>query len=246
MSSRIKYAAACLSQGMSYASAARAAGINELDLRATLPRRSAVQPDAAPIPANAFEECAAILPDATPLDCRKIAGLALALLCEKVGPVLTQTAMVNIASALPAVRTRVAAQPVEAVAVPARIPAREVLDFVADKYGLTFDDLCAARRTRDWARPRQMAMYAVHHLCPHMSLPAIGRMLGGRDHTTILHGIRKITSLIIADAAIAGAAHAILQHFTDREDFTGGSPFADALRFSRLCSQYGQAMKAAA
>lgn len=245
MSSRLKYAAACLSQGMSYAGASRAAGVNELDLRKAFPSSSVPRvSDAAPLPVSPFDECAAILPEASSLDCRKIAGLALALLCEQVGPVLTQTAMVNIAAALPGIRTMVD-RPAQDAAL-ARIPAREVLDFVADKFGLTYSDLCSTRRTREFARPRQLAMYAVYHLCPHISYPAAGRMLGGRDHTTIIYGVRKITALIETDLSIAAAAHAILSHFTVRSDFHGGSPFADAMRFRRLCSEYGRVMKAAA
>lgn len=245
MSSRLKYAAACLSQGMSYAGAARASGVNELDLRSAFPSRSSPRvDDAAPITVSPFEECAAMLSEASSLDCRKIAGLALALLCEQVGPVLTQTAMVNIAAALPAIRVMVD-RPAQDAALD-RIPAREVLDFVADKFGLTYGDLCSTTRTREFARPRQLAMYAVYHLCPHMSYPATGRMLGGRDHTTIIWGVRKITALIETDLSIAATAHAILSHFTVRSDFHGGSPFADAMRFRRLCERYGQAMRAAA
>jgi len=56
-------------------------------------------------------------------------------------------------------------------------------------------------------------MYAIRQLCPHMSLPAIGRMLGGRDHTTILHGVRKIEDLLPVDDRVSGEVGAVLAHF---------------------------------
>jgi chromosomal replication initiation ATPase DnaA len=77
-----------------------------------------------------------------------------------------------------------------------RITGRAVADFVGRHYGVTFDELAGPRRTLPLARARQFAMYAMRELCPHMSYPAIGRLLGGRDHTTILHGCRKVERLI--------------------------------------------------
>ena len=73
---------------------------------------------------------------------------------------------------------------------------------VADHYNIRLSDLIGPRRTRALARPRQVAMY----LCKTMtkrSLPDIARRFGGRDHTTVLHGVRKIEELIVTDAGIA-------------------------------------------
>ena len=58
------------------------------------------------------------------------------------------------------------------------------------------------KRLRTIARPRQVAMYLCKQLTSR-SLPEIGRRFGGRDHTTIMHGIRKIDELIAADAQLA-------------------------------------------
>jgi len=52
--------------------------------------------------------------------------------------------------------------------------------------------LCGPRRAREYVIPRQALMWLAKKHCAHMSLPEIGRRLGGRDHTTILHGIRCV------------------------------------------------------
>ncbi|MBD3817905.1 MAG: hypothetical protein IE912_03185 [Brevundimonas diminuta] len=79
---------------------------------------------------------------------------------------------------------------------PARIHARTVIEFVAASYGLPVAALTGDCRRNVVVRPRQFAMYAIRQLCPHLSLNMIGRALGGRDHTTILHGLRKVEGLI--------------------------------------------------
>jgi len=65
---------------------------------------------------------------------------------------------------------------------------------VAEYYKLKLSDLLSKRRTRSIARPRQMAMALSKELTNH-SLPEIGEAFGGRDHTTVLHGCRKVKEL---------------------------------------------------
>ncbi|MEQ8208074.1 MAG: helix-turn-helix domain-containing protein, partial [Woeseia sp.] len=65
---------------------------------------------------------------------------------------------------------------------------------VADYYKLRVADLLSKKRSRSVARPRQMAMALAKELTNH-SLPEIGDAFGGRDHTTVLHGCRRIASL---------------------------------------------------
>jgi chromosomal replication initiator protein len=65
---------------------------------------------------------------------------------------------------------------------------------VAEYYKLKLSDLLSKRRTRSIARPRQVAMALSKELTNH-SLPEIGEAFGGRDHTTVLHGCRKIKEL---------------------------------------------------
>ncbi len=58
------------------------------------------------------------------------------------------------------------------------------------------------RRARIVARPRQVAMYLAKQLTTR-SLPEIGRKFGGRDHTTVIHAVRKIDELMLTDPALA-------------------------------------------
>lgn len=80
--------------------------------------------------------------------------------------------------------------------VPAQAPAlaseetRSIMRRVAERYGLTLADLTGDRRTRYFAYARQEAMWHVRRERPNLSLPSIGRIFGGRDHTTVIHGLR--------------------------------------------------------
>ena len=58
------------------------------------------------------------------------------------------------------------------------------------------------RRTRTIVKPRQVAMYLAKMMTPR-SLPEIGRRFGGRDHTTVLHAVRKIEDMVGADQQLA-------------------------------------------
>lgn len=69
---------------------------------------------------------------------------------------------------------------------------------VAFSFGLTLPDMKSARRSRLIARPRQVAMYLSKQLTTR-SLPEIGRQFGNRDHTTVMHAVRRITGLMIED-----------------------------------------------
>jgi len=83
-----------------------------------------------------------------------------------------------------------------------RITVDEIQKTVADHFSLKQADLLSERRTRAVARPRQIAMW----LCKQhttRSYPDIGRRFGGRDHTTVLHGVRKIAELMALDDQIA-------------------------------------------
>lgn len=69
--------------------------------------------------------------------------------------------------------------------------AKDVMADVAEQNGLTFADLLTVSRCRKLSHVRFEAMYKAYVHCPHMSLPAIGRALGGMDHTSVLHGLRR-------------------------------------------------------
>ncbi len=80
-----------------------------------------------------------------------------------------------------------------------QITLENIQKVVAAFYQLRVADLLSKRRTRNIARPRQMAMFLAKSLTQH-SLPEIGDAFGGRDHTTVLHACRKIESLCETDA----------------------------------------------
>jgi chromosomal replication initiator protein len=78
----------------------------------------------------------------------------------------------------------------------------EIKMVVARAYNCSIIDLISARRTADVVRPRQIAMYLAKKLTPR-SLPDIGSRFGGRDHSTVLHAVRKIAGLVLTDGALA-------------------------------------------
>jgi chromosomal replication initiator protein len=73
---------------------------------------------------------------------------------------------------------------------------------VAEHFNIKAADMHSTRRARTVARPRQIAMYLAKELTT-CSLPEIGRKFGGRDHTTVLHAVRRIEELIATDPHLA-------------------------------------------
>lgn len=84
---------------------------------------------------------------------------------------------------------------------------------VAEYYKIKVSDLHSKRRSRSVARPRQVAMYLAKDLTHH-SLPEIGEVFGGRDHTTVLHACRKIKELLESDADIREDVKNLLRTLT--------------------------------
>jgi chromosomal replication initiator protein len=83
-----------------------------------------------------------------------------------------------------------------------KITIEEIQRQVSDHYNIRLSDMIGPKRVRNFARPRQVAMY----LCKQMtsrSLPEIGRRFGGRDHTTIMYGVKRIDELRVQDGQIA-------------------------------------------
>ncbi len=75
-----------------------------------------------------------------------------------------------------------------------RITIDEIQNKVANYFNIKIEDLISSRRIRTFARPRQVAMYLSKKLTTR-SLPEIGRKFGGRDHTTVIHAVKKIEEL---------------------------------------------------
>lgn len=83
-----------------------------------------------------------------------------------------------------------------------KITVEEIQRQVADYYNIRMSDIIGPKRLRSYARPRQVAMYLAKQLTSR-SLPEIGRRFGGRDHTTVMHGVRRIEELKSTDGQIA-------------------------------------------
>jgi chromosomal replication initiator protein len=82
-----------------------------------------------------------------------------------------------------------------------RISIDEIQTQVAEHYRIRKAEMTSARRAREVARPRQVAMYLSKQLTP-KSLPDIGRRFGGRDHTTVIHAVRQIERLRASDSEL--------------------------------------------
>jgi len=83
-----------------------------------------------------------------------------------------------------------------------RVTIEEIQKRVAEHYHIRLTDMSSPRRARNVARPRQIAMYLAKQLTSR-SLPEIGRRFGGRDHTTVMHAVSRVTELMQADNAFA-------------------------------------------
>ncbi|MEM9317754.1 MAG: chromosomal replication initiator protein DnaA [Pseudomonadota bacterium] len=83
-----------------------------------------------------------------------------------------------------------------------KVTIDEIMKKTCEHYNIRQSDMIGPSRARNIARPRQMAMYLCKKLTTR-SLPEIGRKFGKRDHTTILHGVRRIEELTATDSQIA-------------------------------------------
>lgn len=83
-----------------------------------------------------------------------------------------------------------------------------IMEVVAEHFGISIEQILSKSRSNDVAKPRQIAMY----LCKNMtdaSLEAIGKVLGGRDHSTVVHGIKKVAEDVSADETVAKTVETI-------------------------------------
>ncbi|MGY6533738.1 MAG: chromosomal replication initiator protein DnaA [Pararhodobacter sp.] len=83
-----------------------------------------------------------------------------------------------------------------------KVTVEEIQRKVAEHYNIRLSDMIGPKRLRTIARPRQVAMYLAKQMTTR-SLPDIGRRFGGRDHTTIMHGVRKVEELRDSDTQLA-------------------------------------------
>ena len=83
-----------------------------------------------------------------------------------------------------------------------KVTVEEIQRRVSEHYNIRLSDMIGPKRVRNYARPRQIAMYLAKQMTSR-SLPEIGRRFGGRDHTTVMHGVRRIEELMALDSQIA-------------------------------------------
>jgi chromosomal replication initiator protein len=91
-----------------------------------------------------------------------------------------------------------------------RVTIDEIQKLVSTHFDLKPVDLVSARRARAVARPRQIAMYLAKRLTTR-SLPEIGRKFGGRDHSTVIHAVRRIEELRDTDREVDGAVRVLMR-----------------------------------
>jgi chromosomal replication initiator protein len=91
-----------------------------------------------------------------------------------------------------------------------RITIDEIQRRVSEHYKIRQAEMVSARRAREVARPRQVAMYLAKQLTPR-SLPEIGRKFGGRDHTTVIHAVRQIERLRGCDTDIDNDVRSLIR-----------------------------------
>jgi chromosomal replication initiation ATPase DnaA len=101
---------------------------------------------------------------------------------------------------------------------PGRIKIHHVLKVTAKHYGTTLDELVSTRRTQPLVHCRQVAMYVARKMTGR-SMPVIAYYMGNRDHTTILHGVRVVKSLLDAGDVATTVA---VQLITERLQMTAG------------------------
>ena len=127
-----------------------------------------------------------------------------------------------------------------------RVRAHEVAAYVADLHRIPIKGFYGAQRTRHIARARQVAMYCIRYLCPHMSYPRIGKMMGGRDHTTVLHGVKNIEALIKTDPEVLDAVERVLFRFSGKASPEPHQALPEGNAWLLMCHRYSQVMRLAA
>ena len=102
-----------------------------------------------------------------------------------------------------------------------QVTVEEVLQTVASRYGVRVSELKSSRKTRDVTRPRQVAMFLARQLTG-QSYPEIGKALGGKDHSTVVKGVKKIQNQMAREAALAEEIRVL-----ERELLEGGGAPVD-------------------
>jgi chromosomal replication initiator protein len=94
-------------------------------------------------------------------------------------------------------------------AEPDRLTPERILALVAERYGVKPEAVCGPRRTRTVALPRQVAMYLIRQLTD-LSFVEIGRLFGGRDHSTVVYAVEKTAQRLTADREFADRVNGLI------------------------------------
>lgn len=91
-----------------------------------------------------------------------------------------------------------------------RVEVKDILQKTADYFNISFEEITGTRRNKEIVLPRQIAMYFMRTEL-HLSFPIIASKLGGRDHTTIMHGVKKLETAIPNNSDLAGDINKLKQ-----------------------------------
>lgn len=119
--------------------------------------------------------------------------------------IIVRTAYMNRPVTMETVEEALGELPVKAER---RITVDDIQKMAASYFSITVDDLISKRRTKAVVRPRHIAMYLAKTMTTR-SLPDIGRRFGGRDHSTVIHAVNKITETLTSDAVLAEDVEAL-------------------------------------
>ena len=119
--------------------------------------------------------------------------------------IIVRTAMMGRSVTLDTVEEALGELPIKAER---RVTVDEIQKAVAGYFDLSVEDILSKRRTKTVVRPRHIAMYLAKSMTTR-SLPDIGRRFGGRDHSTVIHAVTKISELLPSDAVLAEDVEAI-------------------------------------
>jgi chromosomal replication initiator protein len=118
---------------------------------------------------------------------------------------------------------------------PKHIKIEDIQNLVANGYSMTRAELLSPLKTAKLVKPRQIAMYLSKALTP-SSLPEIGRRFGGRDHTTVLHAVRKIENLVRTDHALNDEIELLKRALARIGLVSGASPASKSAKRNALAA----------
>lgn len=122
--------------------------------------------------------------------------------------------MVNDATGVTS-RWQLTISPMPADRVGLALPAEKILEDSARFLGVTVEELCSRSRTRSLVTARRATAYALRELTD-LSYPGIARLLGGRDHTTIIHAVDVVQDAIARNTPLAETACQLVNHLRTR------------------------------